>query len=317
MRLIPVTLVLASVVAAAVAKTQLNQKHRGSRTATNATANRPTMHQSEGQKLSTISLSLSGKDMSRNLLDPKGEKRLTAYLALGNNAMKHARQLLRVGDLEAAEVECRRAMSLAPIFNGKPSYGDELPLLGDILLAQGRNYDALECYLRVVTSSKSDDPEHPRPNLNAALAYCRLSNLKMAKKYCPDQAIAKLAPKRWADWPGTSDLRSLEASLLMSHGFNLASSAQHIEALSYLGAASKLAPKNWLIADATAEQLDDLNRRDEAVSYYKLAIQYGGDKVSHRTRERAGVLRPTFLDGTPLPVVTPHPLAPETVKTPK
>jgi len=78
-----------------------------------------------------------------------------------------------------------------------------------------------------------------------------------------------------------------------------------------------LAPKNWLIADATAEQLDDLNRRDEAVSYYKLAIQYGGDKVSHRTRERAGVLRPTFLDGTPLPVVTPHPLTHETVKTPK
>lgn len=254
----------------------MSEKPRNSEPSTSAIGEqRPTVDSTKGQVLPP-----EAEAMTKNSIPPAVVKQMNAAAVPRTKARQQARQLLREGQLEKAEVECRRAMALAPLINGQPWYGDELPLLGDILLAQGDNYGALEYYLGMKTSSKTDDPEHPRPNLNAALAYCRLGNFKMAKKYCPDQVLVNLTDdKSLADWPGTSDLRSLEASVLMVRGFNAASSAQHIEALSYLEPASKLAPKNWLIAYAMSQTLRDLKRPEEAALHYKRAVQYGGDKV--------------------------------------
>ncbi len=213
--------------------------------------------------------------------------RLNAAFVPSTKAEQNARQLFREGKLAEAEVECRRAIAIAPLFNGKPFDGTALPLLGDILLAQGHNHDALECYLRIVTSSVPDDPQKPKPNLNAALAYCRLGNFEMAKKYAPDQVLINLTDnKSLADWPGTSDIHALEASLLMVRGFDLASSAQHLEALSYLEPASKLAPKNWLIARAMGNVLCDLKRYKEAASYFLRAEQQGG-KIAYEEHQLA------------------------------
>ncbi len=238
-----------------------------------------------------------------------------ALMAPGTRLSKEARTLLRQGKLEQAEQKCRQAQAF---FRSTPApyeadflYED----LGDIQLAKGEYRKALESY--AIARRYSADAELP---LHTALCYIRLGDFKKAKQLCPDNRLVDAAylDAARADYlPRTDNLQSLEATLLLVLGMREFMAQEAKTALSYLEPAGKLAPKSWFIAELTGRALDDLNRRDEAVLSYKLAVQLGGDKVSHQTQARAGVLKPTFLDGTPLPVVTPHPLAHETVKTQK
>jgi len=218
----------------------------------------------------------------RNPMRREVREHLNVLMTRSRQAEKHARQLLRGGNFAEAEVECRRAMALSPIINGKPWYGNTPQLLGEINLAQGNNQEALVSFLeaRVSTHSLMLD-------LNTALAYCRLGNFGMAKKHYPSQTIVNLTDgKSLAEWPQGDDLRSLEASILLAQGLDAASSADATGALPYLRAAGKLAPQNWFIAEQTAYALDYLNRRDDAVPYYRRAIELGGDKVSYEHRMR-------------------------------
>ena len=78
-------------------------------------------------------------------MDPEVRKRLAAARVPSSEARKRARELFYNGQLEEAEVECRRAIALLPISNGKPEDLGEPSLLGEILVEQGRNQEAIEC----------------------------------------------------------------------------------------------------------------------------------------------------------------------------
>jgi len=207
---------------------------------------------------------------------------LDRAFAPSGEATRQARKLFEEGDLVRAEYWCRRALTLVPFISGKPWYGEELPLLGDILMAQGRPEDALECYLNEVANQrlhgalKPDDPDHPTRNLNIALAYCRLGNLKMAKKYFPDSfIITEIGSEAWKEYPGNGDIRALEASLLFIRGGQ--ESSFPLRRLSYFEAAAKLAPKNVMIASQIGDRLYDLNRYEEAIAAYRRAMELGGE----------------------------------------
>lgn len=231
--------------------------------------------------------SAKGAIMSKNPLSQEDKAILDAAFARPRVPRDNARRLFRQGKLKAAEAECRRAMALAPLINGQPAYIGELTLLGDILLTQGRNREALKCYLGVRTSSIPDNPQKPRPNLNAALAYCRMGNFAMAKKYYPPQTLsswfsAGIPPVSQA----TTNIRAMEASILLLRGFDLKSCADDEGALPYLQAANKLSPHNWRIIYAIADSLHHLKRREEAIPYYRMLIRLRGAKTDYDVRMR-------------------------------
>lgn len=220
----------------------------------------------------------------RKLLPKRATDRLTAELNRSSAAENRARQLLQSGKLEEAETECRRAMALSPALNGKPWYRDTLQLLGEIKLAQGNTQEALSHFAEAGQGLQS-----PMLKLNTALALCRQGDLQSAKQICPDAEIAKYLKVEIAqreDWPGTGDPRSLEATILLVKGLDASYSVQLEEALLHLKAASKLAPKNWIIARVMGNVLLRLKRYKEAASYLLRAEQYGG-KISYREHQLA------------------------------
>ncbi len=266
MKKLPVVLVIASLAAAvAVATTRTD----GNEPSTSATEGR-SMHsnQPQGQKPPA-----EAQAVSKNSIPKDVRKQMEMAMAPYNKAQMAAHRLMREGKVKQAEVECRRAIALAPQVNGKPWDDVEVQLLGDILLEEGRNQEALECYLRRVTSSKPDDPKYPQPNLGAALAYCRLGNFELAKRYYP---LAN-SPKWRKSFPGGD--HAFEASLLYSRAGEEDSTANSRGALSYLKQAEKLAPTNWLIAYRISRSLLYLNRPAESDRYYKRAVRFGGAKV--------------------------------------
>ena len=220
--------------------------------------------------------------VTANPIPPEITKQMDAALVPYGEAVKKATELLNQGKFVEAEAECRRALTLVLLINGKPWYGEEVPLLGDILLAQGRNQEALDCYLRIVTSSVPDNPEHPHSNIGAALAYCRLGNFKMAKRYFPRND----SPEWHKVWRG--GIEAFEASLLYSRAGEESSHSNYRMALFYLKQAEKLAPPNtkWFLADMIGDAMYDLHRYDDAVTYYRRAMELGGAKVSYEHRMR-------------------------------
>jgi tetratricopeptide (TPR) repeat protein len=209
-------------------------------------------------------------------------KRFKERVALSKEAEERAGQLLRRGELAQAEEECRRALSISPKLHGNPYRGSTRALLGEILLAQGRNSEALDCFLQ--------GEHHVIPQwttvLSTALAYCRLRDLEMSRKLYED--IQKhTVNSQEEDLPGTGGPRTLEASILLARATQAYLQHDYEGALLDLNAAGELAPQNWVIVEQTAQVLDRLDRPDEAMPYYRRAVQLGSDKVSDRARERA------------------------------
>lgn len=206
-------------------------------------------------------------------------------------AVRQARKLFDKGDLVGAETWCRRALTLTPLVSGKPWHHEEVPMLGDILMIQGRYEEALECYLSIVADQRRrgnlepDDPDHPTPNIGAALAYCRLGDFEMAKKYFPAAVVdADTASEEMKEYPGSGDIRALEASLLFIRGSQEGSFSP--QALRHFEAAEKLAPDNWMIVNRIGYVLYDLKRYEEAIAYYRREMQLGGDKTPYHHRMR-------------------------------
>ncbi len=296
-KMLPVALGLvgATVVALAVAQSQPSRTQSGvaATSSVGAASTRPTF----------------SANTSALRMDIEANARYHARVAPGYEMLKAAQALLVQDKLQEAEQKCREALEFLHRNDHSETALVPLELLGDIQLAKGEYKEALKSYAIAPLRSAACP-------VNTALCYVRLGDLEQAKKSCPDKMLAQYASESHPEaMPGTRDLKSMEATLLMALA-NIygADSAQELK---YYKAAEKLAPTNWHLAEGLGWTLDDRGRSDEAVRYYKRAVQYGGDKVSQRTLERAGVLKPTFLDGTPLPVVTPHPLAHETVKTQK
>jgi len=101
----------------------------------------------------------------------------------------------------------------------------------------------------------------------------------------------KYSSIRKDDLPGTDNLRSLEASILMALGAEADVTADPQNALPHYKRAAMLSPRNWLLGELTGKCLDELKQYDEAVPYYKRAVQYGGDKVSREVKRRAQGLK--------------------------
>jgi tetratricopeptide (TPR) repeat protein len=277
MQKLPIAIALASLMTiTTVAAAQQNEKPAGGTPSEQAAVDHSSPASQPQQSPPKIPI------LSKQPEDIEFAKVLHRAFQPSDEARAQADKLFEEGDLVRAEFWCRRALTLLPLFKGKPWYGSEVPLLGDILMAQGRPEEALECYLRDVAnqeldgSTKPADPDHPRPNLNVALACCRLGDLEMAKKYFPDAVIAERVSPEWLkESPDIGDLRTREASLLWIRGNQ--ESSFPLKRLRYFEAAAKLAPKNWMIAREIGDRLYDLNRYEKAIAAYRRAMELGGD----------------------------------------
>lgn len=215
-------------------------------------------------------------------ISPELRKKWREHDAPGNQMIKEARDLLRANDVEGAERKCRQAMEY--FRENEISIPHEL--LGDILLAKGDYEAALESYDHSLFYGDSDFIY-----IHISLCYIRLGDLEQARKsflMCPWTDLRKLAadplPDDMKDMPGTKDLKSMEATLMMALAIITADGYE--QKLKYLQAADKLVPESWLIADKIGQMLDRLNRYGEAVTNYRRAMQLGGDKVSYDHRMR-------------------------------
>lgn len=219
-------------------------------------------------------------------------KSIEASMREPNTAERNARRLYFEGRLAEAEAECKHSISTSPKVKGRIWNTGAVRVLGKVYLAQGRNQEALDCFLgsrRNAAVSGTD--------LDVALAYCRLGNLKMAQSWYSDQIVLEYVPEKQRDafqksLPGVASLRSLEASILYAQGSDHAMTADYAQAFKHFEAALKLAPQNGLIAYCTGEALYNLNRRAEAMPYYRIAAQNGKGEFAEDARKRVAYYKP-------------------------
>ena len=222
-------------------------------------------------------------DISRNPMSPEMVREIEAAFVPTNEAAKNARKLFLAGKLIEAEAECRRAVFISPTTaNGKPCNTRALQLFGEMCLLQKRNKEALESFLACYHNTRSTELD-----LDVALAYCRLGNYDMAMQWYSDQVLLQNYGITPQDLPGTLNLRSLEASVLLARGGQASGHAAYQEALIYFEAAGKLAPHNGLIASMTGEMLSNMGRHTpEYAPYFRLAAQYGHGRVAADAKDR-------------------------------
>ena len=214
---------------------------------------------------------------------------------------KRARELLKAGQILAAEEECRKAVALSPRIS-TPSTGpviansEAVKLLGEIYLREGKNREALKTFLPSLPHTAGSGP-----NLNVVIAYCRLGDFQNAKRYYSDSMI-QTVKHEWqsfgglsdADIPGTRTLATLEASALYSIGLDIRAEARVEEALEYLLAAERLVPKNPLIAHAVAGTYMRLHNPEEAWPRYQTVMARGHGTLVSRSKEHVEGLKAWF-----------------------
>jgi tetratricopeptide (TPR) repeat protein len=214
----------------------------------------------------------------------EAREREEAITAPGNALDQQALTLLIQGKLEDAERVCREAMAFWQTLNTTSTQG--LELLGDIQLAQGKYEEALATYAIVRQNS-----DNVQTSISIAQCYLHLGDLEKSRKAlqeCPWTDLRKFAadplPEELKDMPGTKDLKSMEATLMLALAIITPYGYEH--KLKYLQAADKLTPDSWLITNRIGDTLYDLKRYEEAISYYRREMQIGGDKTPyhHRTR---------------------------------
>ncbi len=210
-------------------------------------------------------------------MPPEVAKAWAAQWAESDRQLKKARSLYEAGDLTGAEQACFAAVGATPPApNGqklRPPASIAF-LLGDIYLRQGKYQKALACYL----------PASQRAwraggvNLDAALCYARLGNDKMARRFYSDKVLLQYRAFQKGGLPGTSNRRSLEASILLARGMNAFISGRKQAAFENLDAAGKLAPSNELIAYYSGMSLVHMHRYAESAPYFRRAAQLGHGK---------------------------------------
>jgi len=233
----------------------------------------------------------------KNIGDLAEVARAEASMAPSSQAFGRARRLLSEGNLKEAEKQCRLAEALVPPTPGQPRQSWQISfyreLMGDILLEQGRNREALEFYRpRPEKKQNSTDPRSMRylrsrkqDNISAALAYCRLGEFEMAKKQAPD-FVKRLQQPSHKSWPGASDLRSLEASLMLKRGFEKDSHAADSEAVREYLKVLQMFPRNAMAAYRCARTLMSLERYDEALLMFARVVQFGEGKQAKEAKRR-------------------------------
>lgn len=219
------------------------------------------------------------------------------------DAERRARQLFHEGKLREAEIECRKAVNVAPTFltryAGRVSLnGSAAILLGEILLQRGKNKEALDVFL-------SRMPHHAGAEVNnyVVITYCRLGKYREARSH-----YGQPLPSRWSqrhrpdprDLPNLNSLSALEASALMDRGIDLAGSVNLEEALRCFQAAQHLAPKNPVIAllmartylsQAALYHLDNAAKRLEQ---YRIASAYGHAPIKQEAARHVEALEHWF-----------------------
>ena len=80
-------------------------------------------------------------------LPPEMREQMKAAAKPSNDAALRALKLFWAGDVTGAEVECRKALALAPKDNGEPVSPIGSQLMGDICLRLGKNREALRWFL--------------------------------------------------------------------------------------------------------------------------------------------------------------------------
>jgi tetratricopeptide (TPR) repeat protein len=131
--------------------------------------------------------------------------------------------------------------------NGKIWNTSALQLMGEILIRQGRNREAIP-YL---TESFNFGESRKEAHLDLAIAYCRLREYRNAIQHYSDRAVLVYVedafPQSAQQLPGTSSLGSLEASALLARGLCDYYHNDSEATLKYLYDADRLAPGNKLI----------------------------------------------------------------------
>lgn len=221
-------------------------------------------------------------------LPPEEQKQFQVTAVRMLAARKEVRSFLAQGRLAEAEAACYRLIALSPRVNGAPLAMYDVQMLGDIYLEQKRYREAITTYDRARPYTRN-----VRMDLNTALAYVKLGDLKTARKYYSEDAFFSrgMTPKRKAKFfpqlPGTASARAFEASLYFTRG-NKTPHLDFAEAVQDYKKALSLYPHNGMFAYHAARQLMRLKQYDQALPLLALAATFGKEEQAHDANNRLG-----------------------------
>lgn len=223
----------------------------------------------------------------------ESKRRREVYRATGE-AQIVAREALRKGDYLGAEVAAVKSIAAAPRFgqevNGQIRWQGTMDLgarqlLGEAYLGQGRNREALECFLHQPVGSNGESSDRTTLNLGAALALSRLGEYRRALGYYSPRSVLDYAHTLTeADLPPSTSPRYLEAAILYSRGCEAFMTSENDIAARELAAAHRLMPRNAAIALHYGWVLGRVGRHDEAMPLFAIAATYGSPAIVEDAR---------------------------------
>lgn len=188
-----------------------------------------------------------------------------------------ARALFQKKQYAAAAAACHRAIAMSPEINGRSSNMAAWQLLGQIYMEQGRYREALPFFSEATHNTHNDEL-----NLDMALCYFRLGDLKEARQLYSDRMISRYMsnePDSQRYLPGTNTAKTLEASILFARGYYAYMRSRTEKAERNFSAAARLAPTNAKIAYLQAMALRELKRSPEALRCFTRAVAYGTSDI--------------------------------------
>lgn len=186
-----------------------------------------------------------------------------AYEALAQGVSQ-----LEKGDPKAAEALAHRCIALTP--KGDQPMGAADLLISDSRMEAGDYEGALAHYKK-----GSRTTWQAGQGLNVPICLIRLGRVKEARALHSDEQILKYNLISKADLPGTSNARTLEASLLLARGLDRYFSSHYEKALQDFEAAQELAPGNAVAAYHGGKALLSMGRMAEAKEMFRVAVKNG------------------------------------------
>jgi tetratricopeptide (TPR) repeat protein len=231
----------------------------------------------------------SAQDQNRSIIHAPStglNERMTAAVQPSNELEDQARELLHLGDIKGAEKVCAESIRRSVRAEGKIWNTSALQLMGEILIRQGRNREAVG-YLN---DSFNFNGAGVTAHLDLAIAHCRLKEYRNALPHYSDRTVLEpiedVFPRSFEYLPGTRSLRSLEASALLARGVEDYYSRGSDWALGYLSEAERLVPHNRLIEHFVDECLLDHRLPIETIKRYAQQSPSKPSYLATAARER-------------------------------
>lgn len=199
--------------------------------------------QSSGVQQSTTAPAHNGF----NGMSDETRAKMNAMVKPSNDLEDEARALYQAGDIKGSERVCAESIRRSARAEGKVWNTTAMQLMGEILIRQGKNREAIPYLKESFNFGGAGVVAH----LDLSIAYCRLKEYRNALKHYSDRAILThiedAFPRSAENLPGTRSLVSLEASALLARGIEDYFSRGSDWTLPYLSEAERLVPHNPLI----------------------------------------------------------------------